>query len=290
VTQPMMMPRVFKTTDYKSNRIPPKKEIARIAGVTDHIMGEIELGAMTKVAAHALMAGHDEFEGVVLKGLLHFDGVWKRERGGTPKSMREYLQWHRDRRAKAERAEAIKRADAERAAREVEERKAKRAAAAERVSQLSAAQAEAEREAVLDRWRRRKEAAGLPRQERDRLAAKRCEQRALAAVMADGLLGVVCAHLGVDRGAVIVTTNRKPATVRARRVFLCIARDTTYCGVAPSFPVLSRLLCASSHTGVVEAHFAARHTLEVRNDVARVCASLGIAAPEYVKEQPCASP
>lgn len=312
-TGPMMVPK-HRTPDgnFKRNKIPTRASIADAAGVDREIIRRYELLAMTKVSVCMLLAGYREFDGAILDGLLAFDDVWKHHFGHErPRSLVEYLQWHRDRRIEAEiRKEEADRAAAERLAR-LQERAIKREQE-ERAKQERRAERERKqaikREQAAKEARERAEAAALANQQawanrtrqhelwkarkqrerektrasRARHAAEVAERKHRAKVMADQLLSIVCAALGVDR-SVVVSKSRRDMEVNARRVFVCVARDTGYCGQVPSFPTLRGLLGQLGHAAAHEAHRTGMMIPKVCSDVCAVCSALGIDPPAYAK-------
>jgi len=295
--------------DFKRNKIPTRLSMARLAGVDPTIIKSYETSGRTKVAAQMVVKGYTEFEGPTLDGLLAFDDDWRAAHGKKrPESLIEYLYWHRQFRrtqeiakARNERAEIQQATQREQRRIRREERwrikEAKRQAIAASVTEAVHTQEcpQVTINVVGEKCRLTSDET-LARRIATRRRAK-AKEKALRHVAMDAalarelqveqkafeLLGIVCKIVNVEEQR--VTSKAICAYLSfVRQVFVCLARDTTYCGEQPSFPLIAAVIGRPrAHSCAFKAHAAGSVSREVCSVVDSIATKLGIDPPAYAK-------
>jgi hypothetical protein len=282
---------------FKANKPMNYVELSKRMNAPIESVRALSESGMAQVSAALVCAGYDEALPSVMAWLLKHDGEWKRNGPGRPpKDHIEYLKWHRARDVERQRQAEIKRAAKARAEATAEERRRE--------------------DAHIDleiKWRERDVARVTPTMIPDgcrltpaerranliayraRVRAKRLNQRAkrrCRSVMAEieierkalELLDHVCQILGADRSRV-TGQGRTPFLVYVRQVYAMVARDTSYCGAQPSYPLVAEALGRpTTHSTAMMSYRRGLLNYESVLAVGNICRALKLDPPSYAKQ------
>lgn len=140
------------------------------------------------------------------------------------------------------------------------------------------AREEAQKERTRERNRIKRECDRRERVERARATGRLIQE---AEHKAAQLFVLVCAHLGQDPKDVKQSGGTRE-TCMARAVFMCVVRDTNYCGRVMAYDYLATVMSMGNvHTTARWHHNQGQAKPEVLRHVRELCDQLGIAAPAY---------
>ena len=297
---PMALDRVAlqkRKGNFAANRPVEYHKMATDAGVRRQYMADVCDAALAKVQACMVVAGFDEMLPPLMKWLVATDSDWKRYGPGRPpRDHLEYLMWHRKLRSDRviRNKYEMRRKGAEE--REAEQKRREEAAKALEVKWrardakciVPTVVAERCKLTPAERIQRRRESRDKYRRQRDeeRKAAREARLARELAVedRAFELLGRVCEALDADISRV-TSDGRTAFLIYVRQVFVCVARDTSYCGGTPPYAVLAAVMGRpKAHSTAMHAHRLGVATVEAIVGVASVCARLGIDPPPYARK------
>lgn len=143
----------------------------------------------------------------------------------------------------------------------------KKSAADKREAALMRRRVERERKRDLER------AASELAQER---AARELDEKAAA------LFKIVCSFTRADPERV-TSEGQTPFLQFVRQLYVCVARDTSYCGGVPSYQMLGEHM-GRVHSAAMQSHRLGRLSIDTAIQVRVLCHQLGVKAPSYAAE------
>lgn len=127
----------------------------------------------------------------------------------------------------------------------------------------------------------------MKRAERAAMQQERREVKSAINDKAAELFLIVCEFAQVEPERV-AGDGCTPLLIHVRQLFICMARDSGYCGGSPSYPALAKIV-NKAHTAAMSARENGKDSPEVKMCLRALCERYGVALPVYAAAQEAAA-